>query len=100
MISGEAIDDEAGATIGAVVAVSDITDRKAAEASQDLLNRELSHRLKNTLAMVQSIATQTLRNASSLSAAQEALAARLIVLGKAHDVLLLGHSESANVRTS
>ncbi len=98
MISGEAIDDEAGATIGAVVAVSDITDRKAAEASQDLLNRELSHRLKNTLAMVQSIATQTLRNASSLSAAQEALAARLIVLGKAHDVLLLGHSESANVR--
>ncbi|MGC5779498.1 HWE histidine kinase domain-containing protein [Methylobacterium sp. NFXW15] len=97
-ISGEAIEDEIGATVGAVVAVSDVNDQRAAEASQDLLNRELSHRLKNTLAMVQSIATQTLRNAASLPAAQEALAARLIALGKAHDVLLLGHSESANVR--
>lgn len=97
MITGEAVEDERGATVGAVVAVSDIDDRKTAEASQDLLNRELSHRLKNTLAMVQSIATQTLRNASSLQAAQESLAARLVVLGKAHDVLLLGHSETANV---
>ena len=97
LISGEAVEDEGGTTVGAVVAVSDIDDRKAAEASQDILNRELSHRLKNTLAMVQSIATQTLRNASSLPAAQEALAARLVVLGKAHDVLLLGHAETANV---
>ncbi|MBN4097961.1 HWE histidine kinase domain-containing protein [Methylobacterium sp. OT2] len=98
MITGEAVEDERGSTVGAVCAVSDIDDRKAAEASQDILNRELSHRLKNTLAMVQSIATQTLRNAASLPAAQEALAARLVVLGKAHDVLLLGHSETANVR--
>lgn len=96
-ITGEAVEDEAGATVGAVVAVSDIDDRKAAEESQDLLNKELSHRLKNTLAMVQSIATQTLRNAASLPAAQESLTARLVVLGKAHDVLLLGHSETANV---
>lgn len=96
-IAGEAIEDETGATVGAVVAVSDIEDRKAAEAQQDILNRELSHRLKNTLTLVQSIASQTLRNASSLDAARDALAARLIVLGKAHDILLAGQTDSASV---
>ncbi|AWN52927.1 PAS domain S-box protein [Methylobacterium sp. 17Sr1-1] len=96
-ISGEAIEDEGGATVGAVVAVSDIGDRKAAEAQQDILNRELSHRLKNTLTLVQSIASQTLRNAPSLDAARDALAARLIVLGKAHDILLAGQTDSASV---
>ncbi|TNC14435.1 PAS domain S-box protein [Methylobacterium terricola] len=96
-ISGEAIEDEQGATVGAVVAVSDIGDRKAAEAQQDILNRELSHRLKNTLTLVQSIASQTLRNAPSLDAARDALAARLVVLGKAHDILLAGQTDSACV---
>lgn len=96
-VTGEAIKGSDGTTIGAVVVFRSIDDRKAAEAAQDLLNRELSHRLKNTLAMVQSIAAQTLRNAPSLPAAQEALAARLVALGKAHDVLLAGHTESASV---
>ena len=96
-IAGEAIEDEQGTTVGAVVAVSDIQDRKNAEAHQDILNRELSHRLKNTLTLVQSIASQTLRNAPSLTAARDALAARLIVLGKAHDILLAGQTDSASV---
>lgn len=98
-VTGEAIKGGDGTTIGAVVVFRSIDDRKAAESAQDLLNRELSHRLKNTLAMVQSIAAQTLRNARSLPAAQEALAARLVALGKAHDVLLAGHAESACVPT-
>lgn len=68
-----------------------------AEEQQRWLNGELSHRLKNTLAMVQSIATQTLRNASDLDAAREDLVPRLIALGKAHDILLAGRRESAEV---
>ncbi len=96
-IAGEAIENETGATVGAVVAVSDIEDRKSAEAQQNILNRELSHRLKNTLTLVQSIASQTLRNAPSLEAARDALAARLIVLGKSHDILLAGRTDSASV---
>ncbi|MBI1689654.1 sensor histidine kinase [Methylorubrum sp. DB1722] len=97
VVNGEAIKADDGTTLGAVVAFRSIDDRKTAEVAQDLLNRELSHRLKNTLAMVQSIATQTLRNAPSLAAAHEGLSARLLALGKAHDVLLAGPSESANV---
>jgi two-component sensor histidine kinase len=71
--------------------------RIQAEDQQTLRNRELSHRLKNTLAMVQAIASQTLRNAPDFESAKEALAARLIALGKAHDILLTGARESAGI---
>lgn len=96
-IVGEAVKDSAGATIGAVVAISDIEDRKRAEAQQDILHHELGHRLKNTLALVQAIATQTLRNVTDVDAAREALSARLVAMGKAHDILLSGESESAGM---
>ncbi len=96
-IIGEAVKDPAGATIGAVVAISDIEDRKRAEAQQDILHHELGHRLKNTLALVQAIATQTLRNVTDVDAAREALSARLVAMGKAHDILLSGESESAGM---
>ncbi|WP_336489728.1 sensor histidine kinase [Methylobacterium nigriterrae] len=71
--------------------------RLRAEEEQATLNRELSHRMKNTLTMVQAIASQTLRNAPDLETAQEALAARLIALGRAHDILLSGSRESASL---
>ena len=63
-----------------------------------MLNRELSHRMKNTLAMVQAIATQTMRNAMDLEAARDALADRLIALGKAHDLLLERHPREREPR--
>ncbi|KAB1077086.1 PAS domain-containing sensor histidine kinase [Methylobacterium soli] len=75
----------------------DALGRFQAEDQQRLLNRELSHRLKNTLAMVQAIASQTLRNAPDFETAKESLAARLIALGKAHDILLTGARESADI---
>jgi PAS domain S-box-containing protein len=89
--------DHDGSVVQVTGILVNISDRKRAEAAQDILNRELSHRLKNTLTLVQSIAAQTLRNAPSMDAAREALAARLIALGKAHDILLDGHTDSACV---
>ncbi|WP_348645282.1 PAS domain S-box protein [Methylobacterium sp. BTF04] len=64
--------------------------RLRAEEAQELLNRELSHRMKNLLAMVQSIATQTMRSAADVDTAKEVLAGRLIALGQAHDLLMGG----------
>ncbi len=58
-----------------------------AEDQQRLLNQELSHRLKNTLALVQAIASQTLKTAGDKPAVQ-AFRNRLMALSKAHDVLL------------
>jgi two-component sensor histidine kinase len=58
-----------------------------AERMQRLLNHELSHRLKNTLAMVQAIAGQTLKGVADQEAV-EAFTKRLHALGTAHHVLL------------
>ncbi len=82
---------------GAVAAVSDIDARRRAEEQRDLLNHELSHRMKNLLAMVQAIAANTLRGATDVDAAKEVLADRLITLGKAHDLLLGGAAEHAAI---
>lgn len=75
----------------------DITEIKQNEARQTLLMQELSHRVKNTLAMVQAVATQTLRNASSLEGVAEMLGARLLALAQAHDVLMQGSWSSADL---
>jgi PAS domain-containing protein len=81
------IRDEAGAIAGAVIAAVDITDRKRAEAHRSRLVDELNHRVKNTLATVQSIAAQTLRNAGTPAEAREVLEARLMALSRAHNLL-------------
>ena len=94
-IVGVPMRDIDGNLVGGVVAVSDIDLRRRAEAQQQLLNHELSHRMKNLLAMVQAIATSTLRGATDMDATREVLANRLVALGKAHDVLLGGFAERA-----
>lgn len=71
-----------------VLSVSrDHTSLEAARAQQRLLNGELNHRLKNILTMVQSIASQTLRDADSLKDAAAAFSSRLASLGHAADIL-------------
>ncbi|WP_137930762.1 sensor histidine kinase [Mesorhizobium comanense] len=65
----------------------DITERKLGEERQRLLLRELNHRVKNTLATVQALATQTVRHARQPSEFLEAFSARLQALGIAHGLL-------------
>jgi PAS domain S-box-containing protein len=75
----------------------DITDRKRAEEHRDLLAGELNHRIQNTLATVQSISRQTLRNAPSLEAAQEAMESRLKSLSAATEMLTRGSGDWATL---
>ena len=70
--------------------------RIRAEENQGVLNGELSHRLKNTLAMVQAIAAQTLKGSAS-SDALRAFDARLLALSKAHELLLKAEWEAADL---
>src|SRR5215471_12890604 len=65
----------------------DVTDRKRADERQLLLVRELNHRVKNTLATVQSIANQTLRGAPDPAQFVEKFQARLQALSRAHTLL-------------
>jgi PAS domain S-box-containing protein len=76
----------------------DITDRRRAEEQRTLLIHELNHRVKNTLATVQSIAAQTLRNAGTAQEARAALEERLMALARAHDVLTTESWEGAELK--
>ena len=64
-----------------------VDELREAVRDRDLLISELNHRVKNTLATVQSITFQTLRNASTIEHASSAIESRLIALSKVHDVL-------------
>jgi PAS domain S-box-containing protein len=84
---GYVLRDAQGRAARMIGAMLDISERKRAEERQRLLTGELQHRVKNTLALVQAIAGQTFRNTTDPAAAHEAFAARLISLGRAHDIL-------------
>lgn len=86
-VRGRAVYDRDGVPTGLAGVSLNITDRKKAEERQLLLLEELNHRVKNTLAMVQSIAKQTLRAAPSVEAFPDAFQSRLRALAQAHDLL-------------
>ncbi len=86
-VRGRAVYDRDGTPTGLAGVSLNITDRKKAEERQLLLLEELNHRVKNTLAMVQSIAKQTLRAAPSVEAFPDAFQSRLRALAQAHDLL-------------
>lgn len=71
---------------GLTVYFRDITSRKNAERRQSLLIGELNHRVKNTLAAVQSIVAQGLRGTRDPELFAKALQGRLIALSGAHDL--------------
>jgi two-component sensor histidine kinase len=97
LLNARALRDEANKVVGAVSVGLDITDRKRGEEQRQLLVHELNHRVKNTLATVQSIAMQTLRSSTSTEEASTVLTERLIALSKAHDVLTRESWEGADL---
>ena len=66
----------------------DAKQREAADKLQKLILDELHHRIKNTLATVNAIASQSLRTATSIEHGRQAIEGRLIALGRAHDLLM------------
>ena len=79
--------DAAGAPSRMLGVIMDITAHKSAEEQQRLMVRELHHRVKNTLAVVQAIADQTARRSSSLAIFNAAFGGRLHALSIAHSML-------------
>lgn len=86
--NGVTIAFEQGGASALLKIVRDETPAKLALEQEILLLNELNHRIKNTLATVQSIAEQTLRSGCVDAATRETLTGRLIALSKAHDVLV------------
>ncbi len=98
LLRAELLGETSGMPTRAVGVALDITERKKAEDHQRLLINELNHRVKNTLATVQSIATQSLRNAETAAGARDAVEGRLFALSRAHDVLTRANWDGAYLR--
>ncbi|HEX8193447.1 MAG TPA: PAS domain-containing protein, partial [Allosphingosinicella sp.] len=90
--------DAAGAPLRVVGTFRDVTEQRRAEEHQRLLVNELNHRVKNTLAIVQSIAQQTFRGSDISDARRDAFEGRLAALSAAHNLLTRANWEAASVR--
>ena len=84
----EPLRDVTGDVTGLIGAAIDVTSRKEDEAHLRLLMRELTHRSKNLLAVIQAMARQTARHARSIEQFLEQFEARLQALATSHDVLI------------
>jgi two-component sensor histidine kinase/CheY-like chemotaxis protein len=82
--------EQAGIDAKALLAQAgiDAKERETADKLQKLILGELHHRIKNTLATVSAIASQSFRTATSIAHGQKAMEGRLIALGRAHDLLM------------
>jgi len=77
----------------------DAAEQKVIESLQRLLLEELHHRIKNVLATVMAIASQSLRNVDSVEKGREAIEHRLLALGRVHDLLLKTNWASASLES-
>jgi two-component system, chemotaxis family, CheB/CheR fusion protein len=89
------IRDATGRIIGASKIARDISERKHWESRQELLLRELNHRVKNTLAVIQSIARNTARPGIGIDQFIDIFEGRLGAMAAAHDQLVAGNWQSA-----
>lgn len=80
--------NDEGEVIGLTCAALDVTERKEGEAHLRLLLRELTHRSKNLLAVIQAMARQTARHAGSVESFLDQFGARLQALAASHDLLV------------
>lgn len=87
LLSAGPLVNETRDVVGSIVTLIDITERKRAEEQQTMLVAELNHRVKNILAIVQSVAGQTLRTSPSLPAFNKAFSGRIQAVSIAHDIL-------------
>ena len=84
----EPLRNEAGDVVGLTCASVDVTERKEGEAHLRLLLRELTHRSKNLLAVIQAMARQTARHTGSVDSFLSQFGARLQALAASHDLLV------------
>ena len=86
------------AAVPSLVLSADVAVRKQAQARQALLVRELQHRTKNLLAVVQSIVNNTMAHSRDLASASDAIGGRLQALARAQDYLVSGPSDVVPMR--
>jgi len=94
----EPLRNDSGDTVGITCASIDVTQRKEAEGHLRLLLRELTHRSKNLLAVIQAMARQTARHAGSVDGFLNQFSGRLQALAASHDLLVRESWYGASLR--
>jgi PAS domain S-box-containing protein len=89
--------DESGAVVQHFASLVDLTKHKHEQAHSRTLIDELNHRVKNTLATVQSIVWQALRKTSDPEVIRESIESRLFALSRSHDLLTCENWEGAGL---
>jgi len=97
LLSVSPIYDTYGRIVGASKIAHDISAKKEAERLQTVLVGELNHRVKNVLATVMAIARQTLGRSDVDRTSVETFDARLTSMARAHDLLIHGNWERAEL---
>ena len=97
-IAATRMTDEQGRVLGVAGIFRDITDQKRAEERQQLLVRELHHRVKNTLATVQAIAGSTARSVDTMDEFRARFSDRLISMGRTHTLITENAWQGAGLR--
>jgi PAS domain S-box-containing protein len=97
-VNSKLVLDALGQPVGVHSIARDITERRNAEARQMLLLRELQHRTKNILAVVQSIVLNTLTRGHDPDSAREAIVGRLQAIARAQEFVASGKSGGAPLR--
>jgi PAS domain S-box-containing protein len=89
--------DDAGKLVGISSIIRDIRERKARERHIEFLLRELSHRSKNLLAVVQAIAGQTARHSPNLEEFQSRFSHRVSAMARSQDLLVARDWRGASI---
>jgi PAS domain S-box-containing protein len=85
-------------SVAQLATTRDVSERRRAEERRHVLINELNHRVKNTLAIVQSLAQQSFKGSDVPAGARTAFESRLAALAKAHDLLTRESWEAAPLR--
>jgi two-component sensor histidine kinase len=92
------IEDEKGKKIGVSLVARDISERRRSDELRGLMVDELNHRVKNTLATVQSIAAQSFQGSEIDGQRRDVFEARIAALAQAHGLLTRENWEGASLR--
>ena len=88
---------DGGPPEGFLKILRDRTSQKRAEELQHILTQELGHRIKNMIAVVQGIVSQSFRGGIDAEAAKQLILQRLAVLSSAQDILLAGNADGTSL---
>ena len=98
LLRAEVLSDTAGANERVIGVLMDIDERKQSSLRQDLLLRELNHRTKNSLSVIQAIAGQTFRDVVPVEKALRSFQGRLAALAAANDAAMAREEKAVDLR--